>query len=83
MTCWRPVTLTGRSTMTTREPSALIRTDSCWLTEAGVPALPAFGCGSLTVAHRPSEWIPPGDLTTAIDLTEALVRAYTTPPRLA
>jgi hypothetical protein len=36
------------------------------------------GCGSLAVAHRPNEWIPPGDLTTAIDLTEALVRGYTT-----
>jgi succinyl-diaminopimelate desuccinylase len=54
-------------------------TDSCWLTEAAIPTLPAFGCGSLAVAHRPNEWIPPGDLTTAIDLTEALVRAYTTP----
>jgi hypothetical protein len=31
------------------------------------------------VAHRPNEWIPPGDLTAAIDLTEAPVRAYTTP----
>ena len=33
---------------------------------------------TLAVAHRPNEWIPPGDLTTAIDLTEALVRGYTT-----
>jgi acetylornithine deacetylase/succinyl-diaminopimelate desuccinylase-like protein len=38
----------------------------------------AFGCGSLAVAHRPNEWIPARDLATAIDLTEALVRAYTT-----
>jgi acetylornithine deacetylase/succinyl-diaminopimelate desuccinylase-like protein len=53
-------------------------TDSCWLTEAGIPTLPAFGCGSLAVAHRPNEWIPAGDLATAIDLTEALVRGYTT-----
>jgi acetylornithine deacetylase/succinyl-diaminopimelate desuccinylase-like protein len=53
-------------------------TDSCWLTEAGIPTLPAFGCGSLAVVHRPNEWIPAGDLGTAIDLTEALVRAYTT-----
>jgi acetylornithine deacetylase/succinyl-diaminopimelate desuccinylase-like protein len=41
-------------------------------------AAAAFGCGSLAVAHRPNEWIPAGDLGTAIDLTEALVRAYTT-----
>jgi acetylornithine deacetylase/succinyl-diaminopimelate desuccinylase-like protein len=54
-------------------------TDSCWLTEAGIPTLPAFGCGSLAVAHRPNEWIPAGDLSTAIDLTEALVRTYTMP----
>jgi acetylornithine deacetylase/succinyl-diaminopimelate desuccinylase-like protein len=53
-------------------------TDSCWLTEAGIPTLPAFGCGSLAVAHRPNEWIAAGDLGTAIDLTEALVRGYTT-----
>ena len=53
-------------------------TDSCWLTEAGIPTLSAFGCGSLAVAHRPNEWIPAGDLGTAIDLTEALVRGYTT-----
>jgi hypothetical protein len=28
----------------------------------------------VAVAHRPNEWIAPGDLGTAIDLTEALVR---------
>jgi acetylornithine deacetylase/succinyl-diaminopimelate desuccinylase-like protein len=52
-------------------------TDSCWLTAAGIPALPAFGCGSLAVAHRPNEWIQADDFATAIDLTEALVRGYT------
>jgi len=31
------------------------------------------------VLTRPGEWIPGGDLGTAIDLTEALVRVYTTP----
>jgi acetylornithine deacetylase/succinyl-diaminopimelate desuccinylase-like protein len=51
-------------------------TDSCWLTGAGIPALPAFGCGSLAVAHRPNEWIYADDYATAIDLTEALVRYY-------
>ena len=38
-------------------------------------------CPRITLG--PNEWIPPGDLTTAIDLTEALVRPYTTPLRLA
>jgi acetylornithine deacetylase/succinyl-diaminopimelate desuccinylase-like protein len=54
-------------------------TDSCWLAAAGIPALPAFGCGSLAVAHRPNEWIRSGDYATAIDLTEALVCRYTAP----
>jgi hypothetical protein len=36
-------------------------TGSCWLPEAGIPTLPAFGCGSLAVAHRPNEWIPAAD----------------------
>ncbi|HEU5386458.1 MAG TPA: M20/M25/M40 family metallo-hydrolase [Streptosporangiaceae bacterium] len=52
-------------------------TDSCWLSEAGVPTLPAFGCGSLAVAHRPNEWIPAADYPAAVNLAEALVRAYT------
>jgi acetylornithine deacetylase/succinyl-diaminopimelate desuccinylase-like protein len=52
-------------------------TDSCWLTEAGIPTLPAFGCGSLAVAHRPNEWIYADDFGIAIDLTEQLVRRYT------
>jgi acetylornithine deacetylase/succinyl-diaminopimelate desuccinylase-like protein len=51
-------------------------TDSCWLSGAGIPALPAFGCGSLAVAHRPNEWIYADDYATAIDLTETLVRHY-------
>jgi acetylornithine deacetylase/succinyl-diaminopimelate desuccinylase-like protein len=51
-------------------------TDSCWLAEAGIPALPAFGCGSLAVAHRPGEWIPAPDYPASVDLAEALVRAY-------
>jgi acetylornithine deacetylase/succinyl-diaminopimelate desuccinylase-like protein len=52
-------------------------TDSCWLSAAGIPTLPAFGCGSLAVAHRPNEWIPAPDYPTAVNLAEALVRAYT------
>jgi len=60
------------------DPGVLLGvTDSCWLSEAGIPTLPAFGCGSLAVAHRPNEWIAADDLGTAIDLTEALVRGYT------
>jgi len=51
------------------------------LEPAGGPPAESWAC--LFVAHRPNEWILPGDLTTAIDLTEALVRAYTTPLRLA
>jgi acetylornithine deacetylase/succinyl-diaminopimelate desuccinylase-like protein len=54
-------------------------TDSCWLTEAGIPTLPAFGCGSLAVAHRPNEWIPAAGYPAATSLAEALVRAYTDP----
>ena len=53
-------------------------TDSCWLGLAGIPTLPAFGCGSLAVAHQPNEWIET-DLAVAIDLTEALARAYARP----
>jgi acetylornithine deacetylase/succinyl-diaminopimelate desuccinylase-like protein len=56
-------------------------TDSCWLTEAGIPTLPAFGCGSLAVAHRPDEWIPAADYPACTDLAEALVRAFTSLPR--
>jgi acetylornithine deacetylase/succinyl-diaminopimelate desuccinylase-like protein len=56
-------------------------TDSCWLSSAGIATLPAFGCGSLAVAHQPNEWIEAGDLDRAVDLTEALARAYAeTPP---
>ena len=54
-------------------------TDSCWLGLAGIPTLPAFGCGSLAVAHRPNEWIEEADMAIAIDLTEALARAYSAP----
>lgn len=52
--------------MTTREPSALIRAQQ----------VAALGCGSLAVAHQPNEWIQAADLAVAIDLAEALARAY-------
>jgi acetylornithine deacetylase/succinyl-diaminopimelate desuccinylase-like protein len=51
-------------------------TDSCWLSLAGIPTLPAIGCGSLAVAHQPNEWIDAADLARAVDLTEAIARAY-------
>ena len=56
-------------------------TDSSWLSRAGIPTLPALGCGSLAVAHQPNEWIDPADLAVAIDLTESLARAYASPER--
>jgi acetylornithine deacetylase/succinyl-diaminopimelate desuccinylase-like protein len=56
-------------------------TDSSWLSLAGIPTLPALGCGSLAVAHQPNEWIDPADLDRAIDLTEALARAYAGHPQ--
>ena len=54
-------------------------TDSSWLSLAGIPTLPALGCGSLAVAHQPNEWIAESDLPVAINLTEALARAYAQP----
>jgi hypothetical protein len=51
-------------------------TDSSWLSLAGIPTLPALGCGSLAVAHQPNERIRETDVAKAIDLTEALARAY-------
>ncbi|MGE0005633.1 MAG: M20 family metallopeptidase [Parvibaculaceae bacterium] len=51
-------------------------TDSTHANAAGIPALPAFGPGSLGVAHQPNESLPAGDVATAIDLFESLVRNY-------
>ena len=70
-TAWR--------TVLAREPTAGVLlgvTDSSWLSLAGIPTLPALGCGSLAVAHQPNERIPESDLGLAIDLAEALARAY-------
>lgn len=66
-------------TVLRREPAAGILlgvTDSSWLSLAGIPTLPALGCGSLAVAHQPNERIRQADIGAAIDLTEALARAY-------
>jgi acetylornithine deacetylase/succinyl-diaminopimelate desuccinylase-like protein len=54
-------------------------TDSCWFGQIGIPTLPAFGCGSLSVAHQPNEWVLAQDLTTAVDLLESMIRHYTEP----
>jgi acetylornithine deacetylase/succinyl-diaminopimelate desuccinylase-like protein len=51
-------------------------TDSSHVDALGIPALPAFGPGSLAVAHKPGESLPAADLATAIDLFEALARRY-------
>jgi acetylornithine deacetylase/succinyl-diaminopimelate desuccinylase-like protein len=70
-TAWR--------TVLSREPVAGVLlgvTDSSWLSLAGIPTLPALGCGSLAVAHQPNERVREADVGTAVDLTEALARAY-------
>ena len=51
-------------------------TDSSHVDALGIPALPAFGPGTLAVAHRPDESIPKADLPRAIDLFESLARNY-------
>lgn len=53
-------------------------TDSTHLNAAGIPALPAFGPGSLAVCHCPNESIAEADLIRSVDLFETLVRAYLT-----
>jgi succinyl-diaminopimelate desuccinylase len=59
------------------DPSVMTATtDSTWLNAAGIPALPAFGPGSLGVAHKPNEWILMEDFLRAVDLFEALIRQY-------
>lgn len=51
-------------------------TDSAYLNVAGIPALPAFGPGSLAVAHKPNEALEADDVRKGVDLLEALVRRY-------
>jgi len=51
-------------------------TDSSHVDALGIPALPAFGPGSLAVAHRPDENLGASEVSTAIDLFEAVVRRY-------
>jgi succinyl-diaminopimelate desuccinylase len=62
-----------------REPVLAVMTggtDSTHANAAGIPAFPAFGPGSLGVAHQPNESLPTGDLAIAIDLCESFIRAY-------
>ncbi len=51
-------------------------TDSSHLDALGIPALPAFGPGSLAVAHKPNESIHADDLPRAVELLEAAIRHY-------
>jgi acetylornithine deacetylase len=71
-TAWREVL--GRDAP---PPSVMTAgTDSTHINAAGIQALPAFGPGSLAVAHKPNESIAARDLFTAVELFEALIRAY-------
>ncbi len=68
---WRSVL--GREPVLGVLPGA---TDSSWFGHIGIPTLPAFGRGSLAVAHQPNEWVKADDLDRAVDLLEALIRGY-------
>jgi acetylornithine deacetylase/succinyl-diaminopimelate desuccinylase-like protein len=62
-----------------REPVLAVMTggtDSSHANAAGIPALPAFGPGSLGVAHQPNESLPQEDIGLAIDMLETFVRSY-------
>jgi acetylornithine deacetylase/succinyl-diaminopimelate desuccinylase-like protein len=62
-----------------REPGLAVMsagTDSTHANAAGIPALPAFGPGSLGVAHQPNESLPEEDIGIAIDMFETFIRAY-------
>jgi succinyl-diaminopimelate desuccinylase len=67
-----------QSVIGTEPKRAVLRagTDGAYLSEAGVPTLPAFGPGSLGVAHAPNEFVPAEDLDLACDLYEAFLDAY-------
>ena len=67
-----------RETLGVTPPRAVMPagTDSSHVDALGIPALPAFGPGSLAVAHRPNESVDATDLVVAVDLIERLVRNY-------
>lgn len=56
-------------------------TDSSHVDAIGIPALPAFGPGSLAVAHQPNESLGLEEIETAVDLFEAVIRHYLRGPR--
>jgi acetylornithine deacetylase len=51
-------------------------TDSVYFDNLGIPALPAFGPGSLAVAHQPNESIGVSEIAQAVSLLQALVRGF-------
>ena len=51
-------------------------TDATNTNAAGIPTLPAFGPGSLGVAHQPNESLPAEDLSIAINLFEIFILQY-------
>jgi succinyl-diaminopimelate desuccinylase len=67
-----------RTVLGTDPPLAVLPacTDSAHLDGVGIPALPAYGPGTLAVAHQPNESLPVEDMFRAIDLFEALIRSY-------
>jgi acetylornithine deacetylase/succinyl-diaminopimelate desuccinylase-like protein len=58
-------------------------TDSSYVDALGIPALPAFGPGTLAVAHRPNESLSAADLPRAIDLFKSLFRNYLSDERVS
>jgi acetylornithine deacetylase/succinyl-diaminopimelate desuccinylase-like protein len=51
-------------------------TDSSHVQAIGIPALPAFGPGTIGAVHQPNESIALSEIGAAVNLIEALVRAY-------
>jgi succinyl-diaminopimelate desuccinylase len=56
-------------------------TDSSVIGELGFPVIPAFGPGSLAVAHQPNESLAITDLALGVDLLESTIRHYLNPDR--
>lgn len=51
-------------------------TDATFLTQAGIPTIPALGPGSLRAIHQPNERLPREDLPTTVNLVWRLIEAY-------
>ena len=54
-------------------------TDSSVIGALGIPVIPAFGPGSLAVAHQPIESIAIRDVDLGVDLLESTIRRYFNP----